>query len=84
MASKKIQDLLADKAEYYLNHTAVIDKSSLHLPSGNAIDNVWTNSNRNIQTLRSIAALQNHGRLAGTGFVSILPVDQGIEHSAGA
>ena len=84
MASKKIQDLLADKAEYYLNHTAVIDKSSLHLPSGNAIDNVWTNSNRNIQTLRSIAALQNHGRLAGTGYVSILPVDQGIEHSAGA
>ena len=84
MASKKIQDLLADKAEYYQNQKAVIDKSSLHLPSGNAIDNVWTNSNRNIQTLRSIAALQNHGRLAGTGYVSILPVDQGIEHSAGA
>ena len=76
MASKKIQDLLADKAEYYLGHTSTtIDKSTLHLPSGNAIDNVWTDSNRNVQTLRSIAALQNHGRLAGTGYVSILPVD---------
>lgn len=85
MASKKIQDLLADKAEYYLGHTsATIDKSTLHLPSGDVIDTVWKDSNRNIQTLRSIAALQNHGRLAGTGYVSILPVDQGIEHSAGA
>lgn len=85
MASKKIQDLLADKAEYYLGHTSTtIDKSTLHLPSGDAIDKVWTDSNRNIQTLRSIAALQNNGRLAGTGYVSILPVDQGIEHSAGA
>ena len=85
MASKKIQDLLADKAEYYLNHTSTtIDKSSLHLPSGNHLDNTWAGSNRNIQTLRSIAALNNHGRLAGTGYVSILPVDQGIEHSAGA
>ena len=85
MASNKIQELLADQAEYYLNHTSTtIDKSSLHLPSGNHVDNVWSNSNRNIQTLRSIAALNNHGRLAGTGYVSILPVDQGIEHSAGA
>ena len=85
MASTKIQELLADKAEYYLNHTSkTIDKSQLHIPSGNAIDDVWMSSNRNIQTLRSIAALQNHGRLAGSGYVSILPVDQGIEHSGGA
>ncbi|MBU3676685.1 MAG: fructose-bisphosphate aldolase, partial [Chitinophagaceae bacterium] len=85
MASTKIQELLADKAEYYLNHTSkTIDKSALHLPSGNAMDDVWQVSNRNIQTVRSISALQNHGRLAGTGYVSILPVDQGIEHSAGA
>ncbi len=85
MASTKIQELLADQAEYYLGHTSTtIDKNSLHLPSGNHVDNVWANSNRNIQTLRSIAALNNHGRLAGTGYVSILPVDQGIEHSAGA
>jgi fructose-bisphosphate aldolase, class I len=85
MASQKIQELLGDKAAYYLDHTcSTIDKSSLHLPSATAIEDVWTNSNRNIQTLRSIAALSNHGRLAGTGYVSILPVDQGIEHSAGA
>ncbi len=85
MASQKIQDLLADKAEYYLNHTCTtIDKSTIHAPGPNVLDNVWSATNRNIQTLRSIAALQNHGRLAGTGYVSILPVDQGIEHSAGA
>lgn len=85
MASQKIQEILADQAEYYLNHTsATIDKSMLHVPGPDAIDNVWSASNRNLQTIRSIAALHNHGRLAGTGYVSILPVDQGIEHSAGA
>lgn len=85
MASQKIQELLGNQAEYYLNHTCTtIDKSSLHLPSANAIDDVWMNSNRNVQTLRSIGTLMNHGRLANTGYVSILPVDQGIEHSAGA
>ncbi|WP_276133544.1 class I fructose-bisphosphate aldolase [Polluticoccus soli] len=85
MASKKIQDLLGDQAGFYLDHTCkTIDKSQLHTPSADSVDNVWIPSNRNIQTIRSIQALNNHGRLAGTGFVSILPVDQGIEHSAGA
>jgi class I fructose-bisphosphate aldolase len=85
MSSKKIQELLGDQAEYYLNHTCKgIDKSTLHLPSANAIDEVWSASNRNLQTIRSINALMNNGRLANTGYVSILPVDQGIEHSAGA
>src|ERR1700753_823128 len=85
MASKKIQELLADKAEYYLNHTCkTIDKSSIHAPSPAHLDNVWLQSNRNIQTLRSINTLMSHGRLADSGYVSILPVDQGIEHSAGA
>ncbi|MEI8280156.1 MAG: class I fructose-bisphosphate aldolase, partial [Bacteroidota bacterium] len=85
MASKKIQELLGDQAEYYLNHTCkTIDKNSIHKPSGSVIDDVWSSSNRNIQTLRSINGLMNHGRLAGTGYVSILPVDQGIEHSGGA
>jgi len=85
MASKKIQDLLADKAAYYLDHTSkTIDKSTLHLPSGNAVNEVWSVSNRNIPTIRSIQALMGNGRLANTGYVSILPVDQGIEHSAGA
>jgi len=85
MASQKIQELLGDQASFYLDHQCTtIDKSMLHLPSPTFTDDVWMNSNRNIQTLRSIEALNNHGRLAGTGYVSILPVDQGIEHSAGA
>ncbi len=61
-----------------------IDQAMLHTPSPEHLDNVWTKSNRNIQTLRSISTLMNHGRLSGTGYVSILPVNQGIEHSAGA
>jgi class I fructose-bisphosphate aldolase len=85
MSSKKIQELLGDKAEYYLGHTSkTIDKSSIHIPSPHHLDDVWTQSNRNIQTIRSINTLMGHGRLANTGYVSILPVDQGIEHSAGA
>ncbi len=85
MASKTIQDLLGDKAEFYLNHTSkTFDKSLLHTPTPNAIDEVWVQSNRNVQTLRSLGTLLNNGRLSGTGYVSILPVDQGIEHSAGA
>ncbi len=84
-AASRITELLGDKAEYYLGHSCkTIDKSMLHLPSPNTVSTVWKDSNRNIQTLRSIAALHNNGRLAGTGYVSILPVDQGIEHSAGA
>ncbi len=85
MASNKIQELLGDKAEYYLNHVSkTIDKSVLHAPAANAVDDVWSVSNRNIPTIRSIQALMGNGRLANTGYVSILPVDQGIEHSAGA
>ena len=85
MASTKIQQLLGDKAEYYLNHTSTtFDKNLLHTPKAEMIDEVWIQSNRNTQTLRSLGALMNHGRLSGTGYVSILPVDQGIEHSAGA
>ena len=85
MASQKIQELLGNQAEYYLNHTCTtIDKSTIHQPSGNHLDDVWLSSNRNIQTIRSINSILNHGRLSGSGYVSILPVDQGIEHSAGA
>ncbi len=84
-SASRIEELLADKAAYYLDHKCTtIDKSQLHLPSADNVSEVWAHSNRNIQTLRSIQALQNNGRLAGTGYVSILPVDQGIEHSAGA
>ncbi|MBP6732928.1 MAG: class I fructose-bisphosphate aldolase, partial [Chitinophagales bacterium] len=74
-----------DKANYLLNHESkTISKDQLHLPNKKFIDNIWRDSNRNIQTLRSLALLADSGRLGGTGYVSILPVDQGIEHSAGA
>jgi fructose-bisphosphate aldolase, class I len=85
MASKKIQELLGDKAAYYLEHSSkTIDKSTLFSPSATTVDDVWMASNRNIPTLRSLQTILDNGRLGGTGYVSILPVDQGIEHSAGA
>lgn len=81
----KITDLLGDQSAYYLDHTCkTIDKSLIHIPSPQTIDNVWIDTDRNIQTLRSLQTLLGHGRLANTGYVSILPVDQDIEHTAGA
>ena len=85
MAIKNIIQLLGDKADYLLNHTSkTIDKSALHLPSPNHIDEIWINSNRNNTVLRNFQNLLHFGRLAGTGYCSIFPVDQGIEHSAGS
>ncbi len=81
----KIAELLGDKAEALLNHQCkTISKSLLHLPGPDFVDRVVMQSNRNSQVLKSLNSIYNHGRLAGTGYVSILPVDQGIEHSAGA
>jgi class I fructose-bisphosphate aldolase len=81
----QIQSLLGDKAAYLLEHQSkTISKERLHLPSPTFLDDVWAASDRNPQVLRSLATLFNHGRLKGTGYLSILPVDQGIEHSAGA
>lgn len=89
MASKlysNITDLLGDeKSRYLLDHECkTIDKGSIHLPSSDFVDRVFAPSDRNIRTLRSLQQLFDNGRLAGTGFLSILPIDQGIEHSAGA
>jgi class I fructose-bisphosphate aldolase len=84
MPSKKILDLLGDKATDLLQHKPDIDKSILTLPSPGHVHEIWANSNRNNQVLRSLQALIGNGRLADTGYVSILPVDQGVEHSAGA
>ena len=85
MANQKILDLLGDKAAYYLEHECkTIDKKALHAPSRNHVDEIWQQSNRNAQTLRSLQQILGTGRLANSGYVSILPVDQGIEHSAGA
>jgi class I fructose-bisphosphate aldolase len=81
----KIQELLGDQAEFLLGHTCnTITKDKLTLPSKDCIENVWIPSDRNIRVLRNLESIFNHGRLAGTGYVSILPVDQGVEHSAGA
>ena len=81
----KIAELLGGQAEYLLNHTCkTVDKSTLHLPSANHVDESWINSNRNNQVLRSMQNLLTNGRLGGTGYCSIFPVDQGIEHSGGA
>ncbi|KIC93255.1 class I fructose-bisphosphate aldolase [Flavihumibacter solisilvae] len=85
MPSKKIIDLLGDKAGYLLDHkSSTFDKSTLTLPSPTHVEEVWINSNRNNQVLRSLQQLLSHGRLADTGYCSIFPVDQGIEHSAGS
>jgi class I fructose-bisphosphate aldolase len=81
----KIQELLGDEAQVLLEHTCkTIPKENLHLPGGDFVDRVWASSDRNPKALRSLQTLYNHGRLAGTGYLSILPVDQGVEHSAGA
>ncbi len=85
MSIDKISQILGNEADYLLNHVSKgVPKDTLHLPSAQHLDNVWTLSNRNPQVLRSLEQIMNTGRLKGTGYVSILPVDQGIEHSAGA
>ncbi len=82
--SKKIADLLGKDAESLLNFKAKVPASRLHLPGPDFVEKIWSPSDRNPQTLRSLQQLFGTGRLAGTGYLSILPVDQGIEHSAGA
>ena len=85
MAVNKVLELLGTEGEALLNHECkTISKSLLHLPGSDFVTRSFGPTNRNPQVLRSLEALYNHGRLAGTGYVSILPVDQGIEHSAGA
>lgn len=81
----QIVDILGDDADYLLKHkSAKIDKATLHVPGPDFVDRVWTASDRTPQVLRSLQQMFNTGRLGGTGYLSILPVDQGIEHSAGA
>jgi fructose-bisphosphate aldolase, class I len=85
MVANKIIELLGDKTDFYLKHICkTVDKKLLHIPSSSVIDNIWINSDRNIPTLRSLQTILGCGRLSNTGYVSILPVDQGIEHTGGA
>jgi len=85
MSTSKIIELLGAGAEGLLNHTCkTISKDKLHLPGPDFVDRIFGISNRPVPVLRSLQQIYGHGRLAGSGYVSILPVDQGIEHSAGA
>jgi class I fructose-bisphosphate aldolase len=81
----KIETYLGAKADSLLGFKSPkISKERLHLPGPDFIDRVWTPSDRNVRVLANLHRLFNGGRLSGTGYMSILPVDQGIEHSAGA
>ena len=85
MSYGRIQDLLAGSAEGLLGfNSPKIARDRLHLPGPDFVDRIFGPSNRNIQTLMNLQSLFDHGRLGGSGYVSILPVDQGIEHSGGA
>lgn len=82
---KDIQNFLGDKSEYLLGHTSkTISKDLLHIPGSDWVDRIFSPSDRNNRVLNNLNTLFTNGRLAGTGYLSILPVDQGIEHSAGA
>jgi fructose-bisphosphate aldolase, class I len=81
----EIERILGDEAPRLLQHRCeTVRKEQLHLPGPDFVDRIWSISDRSTRVLRSLQTLFDHGRLAGTGYMSILPVDQGIEHSAGA
>ncbi len=85
VTTSRVADILGEEAGYLLDHrSSTVSKDQLHLPGPDFVDRVWMDSDRSPQVLRSLQTLFNHGRLGGTGYTSILPVDQGIEHSAGA
>src|SRR5204863_9771801 len=84
-ANKQINDLLGPDADSLLNYKATgVAKERLHLPGPDFVDRVVALTDRTPPVLRNFNSIIHHGRLAGTGYVSILPVDQGIEHPAGA
>jgi len=83
-SQRTIADWLEGEADSLLNHEAKVPKSLLHLPGSDWVDRIFAHSDRNPQVLRSLQQLYGTGRLANTGYLSILPVDQGIEHSAAA
>ncbi len=80
----QIQAMLGGEAQSLLEHKAAVSNELLHLPGGDFVDRIFINSDRNNNVLGNLSWLFHHGRLAGTGYLSILPVDQGIEHTAGS
>jgi class I fructose-bisphosphate aldolase len=85
LTGSRLEELLGDEAESLLQHrSTTIDASLLHLPGPDFVDRIFRDTDRSSSVLRNLQWLFDHGRLGGTGYVSILPVDQGIEHSGGA
>jgi len=85
LSGSRLEELLGDDAELLLNHrSTTIDAGQLHLPGPDFVDRIYAATDRSNTVLRNLQWLFDHGRLGGTGYVSILPVDQGIEHSGGA
>jgi fructose-bisphosphate aldolase, class I len=85
MTLSKIEEILKEDGKPLLSHVCEkVKKENLHIPGGDWVDRIFSNSNRNIRVLKNLQTLFNHGRLSGSGYLSILPVDQGIEHTAGA
>ena len=83
--TRSIHELLGEEAESLLNHRcSTISNEQLHLPGPHHVDTVWAHSDRSNRVLSNLERIYRHGRLGGTGYLSILPVDQGIEHSGGA
>ncbi|HMN48514.1 MAG TPA: class I fructose-bisphosphate aldolase [Ignavibacteriaceae bacterium] len=80
----EIKKLLGSEADSLLSYKAKFPKEKLNLPGPDFVDRIFAHTDRNINVLRNLQSIFNHGRLSGTGYLSILPVDQGIEHSAGA
>src|SRR5450756_2751111 len=82
---EKLEELLGGDARDLLDHKCnTVPKEQLHLPGPDFVDRIWKDSDRPTRVLRSLQSLFEHGRLSGIGYLSILPVDQGIEHTAGA
>ena len=80
----EIKNILGNEAENLLQHKCIVPKENLHLPNPNFIDEILSQTDRSIPVLRNLQSIYDHGRLGKTGYISILPVDQGVEHSAGA
>jgi fructose-bisphosphate aldolase, class I len=81
----KIEEILGDEAADLLEHKCkTVSRDQLHLPGPDFVSRIWKDSDRPTRVLRNLEAMFDHGRLAGTGYLSILPVDQGIEHTAGS
>src|SRR6266480_5699995 len=83
--SSKLEQILGEDAAPLLRHQCrTIPKENIHLPGPDYVERIYSGSDRPTRVLGSLQSLIGHGRLAGTGYMSVLPVDQGIEHSAGA